>query len=218
MNKVIKIVIGLFGTILALAVGILIISYFVLQSKIPTYSGEVSVSGISGDVKIYRDDHAIPFVIADNDLDATFALGYLHAQERLFQMDISRRAGEGRLSEVLGSKTIPFDKMFRTIGIYKLCENSFSKLNLRTKEILNAYSKGVNAYIKEANGNYTFEFDVLGYEPEPWKPEHSLVLGKLMAWELNISWWTDIAFSHLVNLERKKQRKFFQILMKMLLL
>lgn len=199
MNKATKIIIGLLGTLIALAIGGLVIAYFVLQSKMPTYSGEVLVSGVSNDVKIYRDEHAIPFVIADNDLDATFALGYLHAQERLFQMDISRRAGEGRLSEILGSKTIPFDKMFRTIGIYKLCKNSLSKLNTRTQKILEAYSKGVNAYIKKANGNYTFEFDVLGYEPELWKPEHSLVLGKLMAWELNISWWTDIAFSHLVQ-------------------
>ncbi len=199
MSKVLKITFGLLGTFIALIIGIIIISYFVLQSKIPEYNGEVKVSNISNDVKIYRDEHAIPFVIAEDDYDATFALGYIHAQERLFQMDISRRAGEGRLSEILGSETIPFDKMFRTLGIYKLCVESLPGLNPLTKKMLEAYSNGVNAYIKEANGNYTFEFDVLGYEPELWKPEHSLVLTKLMAWELNISWWTDIAFSHLVQ-------------------
>ena len=199
MSKVLKIIFGLLGTLIALTIGIIIISYFVLQSKIPEYSGNVSVTGISNDIKIYRDEHAIPFVITEDDYDATFALGYIHAQERLFQMDISRRAGEGRLSEVFGSETIPFDKMFRTLGIYKLGVESFSKLNPLTKKMLVAYSNGVNAYIKEAKGNYTFEFDVLGYEPELWKPEHSLVLTKLMAWELNISWWTDIAFSHLVQ-------------------
>ncbi len=199
MSKVLKIIFGLLGTFIALVIGIIIISYFVLQSKIPEYSGNVSVTGISNNVKVYRDEHAIPFVIAEDDYDATFALGYIHAQERLFQMDISRRAGEGRLSEILGSKTIPFDKMFRTLGIYKLGVGSLSKLNPLTKKMLEAYSNGVNAYIKEADGNYTFEFDVLGYEPELWKPEHSLVLTKLMAWELNISWWTDIAFSHLVQ-------------------
>lgn len=199
MRKSLKIGFALLGTLIALLIGIIIISYSVLQSKIPDYSGEVIVTGITNDVKIYRDEHAIPFIIAEDDLDATFGLGYIHAQERLFQMDISRRAGEGRLSEILGSETIPFDKMFRTLGIYKLGEESLPKLNPQTLKILEAYSNGVNAYIKEADGNYTFEFDVLGYEPELWKPEHSLVLSKLMAWELNISWWTDIAFSHLVQ-------------------
>ncbi len=100
MSKTLKIIFGLTGTFIVLIVAIIIISYSVLRSKIPEYEGEVKVSGISKTVKIYRDENAIPFIIADNDLDATFALGYVHAQERLFQMDISRRAGQGRLSEV----------------------------------------------------------------------------------------------------------------------
>lgn len=199
MKKYFKIGLGLFATILALLVGIVVISYFILKSKIPEYSGEVSVKGISNEVKIYRDEFAIPFIIAEEELDAAFALGYVHAQERLFQMDISRRAGEGRLSEIFGGATIPFDKMFRTIGIYELVQESFPKLNPLSIKYLKAYSAGVNSYIKEADGNYSFEFDVLNYEPELWKPEHSLIIAKLMAWELNISWWTDIAFSNLVQ-------------------
>jgi len=199
MNKYFKIGFSLLVTIFALLVAIIIISYFILKSKIPEYNGEVSVNGITNEVKIYRDKHAIPFIIADEELDAAFALGYVHAQERLFQMDISRRAGQGRLSEIFGNSTIPFDKMFRTIGISKLVEEFFPKLNPLSIKYLHAYSEGVNSYIKEANGNYTFEFDVLGYEPELWKPEHSLIIAKLMAWELNISWWTDIAFSNLVQ-------------------
>jgi len=199
MNKYLKIGIGLFVTILALLAAIIVISYFVLEAKIPEYNGLVNVSGISNEVKIYRDKHAIPFIIAEDEFDAVFALGYVHAQERLFQMDLSRRAGEGRLSEIFGNTTIAFDKMFRTIGIFKLVEETFSQSNPLSIKYLETYSAGVNSYIKEAKGNYTFEFDVLGYEPELWKPEHSLVLAKLMAWELNISWWTDMAFSHLVQ-------------------
>ncbi len=199
MNKTLKVILGLLSVVVVLLVAIVIISYFVLTSKIPEYTGEISVSGIENEVKIFRDEFGTPFIIADEDTDAIFALGYVHAQERLFQMDITRRAGMGRLSEVLGSSTIPFDKMFRTMGIFKLVEESFPKVNPLSQKTLEAYSAGVNAYIKEAEGNYTFEFDVLGYDPEPWKPEHSLVMIKLMAWELNISWWTDIAFSHLVQ-------------------
>lgn len=199
MNKSLKIFLGLLSIVIVLIISIFVISYFVLSAKIPEYSGEITVSGISDEVKIYRDEFGTPFIIAEDNTDAIFALGYVHAQERLFQMDISRRAGEGRLSEIFGASTIPFDKMFRTLGIYKLVKKSFPKLNPLSQKILEAYSYGVNAYIKEAEGNYTFEFDVLGYEPELWKPEHSLVMIKLMAWELNISWWTDIAFSNLVQ-------------------
>ena len=199
MKKGIKIVSGIFTTIVALIIAVVVISYFVLNSKLPEYSGEVVVAGINNNVKIYRDKYAVPYIIANDELDAAFALGYVHAQERLFQMDISRRAGMGKLSEVLGSSTLPFDKMFRTLGLHKVVKRSLAKISKHSLNILKAYSQGVNAYIKEADGNYTFEFDLLGYEPEPWKPEHSLLLGKLMAWELNISWWTDIAFSHLVQ-------------------
>jgi len=176
-----------------------IISYSILKSKIPEYNGDHVVAGITNNVQIYRDSFAVPFIIAEDEFDAAFALGYVHAQERLFQMDMSRRAGEGRLSEIFGSKTIPFDKMFRTIGVYETVCRDYEKLNPISKKYLEAYSKGINAYIKNADGNFTFEFDILGYDPYPWKPEHSLVIAKLMAWELNISWWTDIAFSHLVQ-------------------
>jgi penicillin amidase len=199
MKKTSKIIFGIIGTVVVLLIAIVIISYSVLNSKLPSYNGEVKVTGVSNEVEIYRDEYGIPFIITEDEEDAIFALGYVHAQERMFQMDLTRRAGEGRLSEILGSKTIPFDKMFRTMGLYKLVEESYPKLNPLSQKYLESYAAGVNAYIKEADGNFTFEFDVLGYEPELWKPEHSLVMVKLMAWELNISWWTDIAFSHLVQ-------------------
>ncbi len=199
MNRTLKIVLSLAATLIVILIAFGIISYSVLKGKIPEYNGEQVVSGLINDVHVYRDSFAVPYIIAEDELDAAFALGYVHAQERLFQMDMTRRAGEGRLSEVLGSKTIPFDKMFRTLGLYKTVCRDYEKLSPMSKKYLDAYSKGVNAYIKSADGNLTFEFDVLGYDPYPWKPEHSLVLAKLLAWELNISWWTDIAFSDLVQ-------------------
>lgn len=193
---------NLIGISVSLSVIVLIIftlSYFMLKKSLPQYNGEKNVKGLHSIVSIYRDAFAIPLIKAMDDEDAAFALGYVHAQERLFQMDIARRAGEGRLSEVLGTKTIPVDQMFRTVGIYKNVKLNYDKLNPLSKKILEAYSKGVNAFIKEAKGKYPVEFDVLGYDPYPWKPEHSLIIAKLMGWELNISWWTDITFSQLVQ-------------------
>lgn len=199
MNRYGKIFIGVLFTIIVLAAAFFITSKKLLNRPLPKYEGEITVKGISRDVKIFRDDYAVPYIYAENDEDAAFSLGFVHAQERLFQMDILRRAGEGRLSEVLGSKAIPMDKMFRTLGIYKNVGVNFPKMCDDTKRMLLAYSNGINQFIKQAKGKMPLEFALLEYEPYLWKPEHSLVIAKLMAWELNISWWTDIAYTHLVQ-------------------
>lgn len=170
-----------------------------LKKSIPDYNAEIITTAIKNKIEVYRDKNAIPLIKAENDEDVAFAIGYLHAQERLFQMDIARRAGEGRLSEILGSKLLPIDKMFRSMEIKKIAVESFPKLNPLSKKILIAFSNGVNEFIKNAKGKYQIEFDILGYDPYPWKPEHSLIIAKLMGWELNISWWTDIVFSQFVQ-------------------
>lgn len=175
------------------------IFHSMLMSSLPVYDGEIKSSKIISDIEIYRDSFAVAYIIADNYKDAAFALGYVHAQERLFTMDIIRRAGEGRLSEVLGEEALPFDNMFRTVGIKRNIVKNLSKYNPTVMELLQAYSNGVNAYIDEHAGNYQIEFDVLGYRPEKWQPLHSLIVIKMMAWELNISWWTDLSFSELVQ-------------------
>ncbi len=91
-------------------------------------AGRFHSSKIISDIEVYRDSFAVPYIIAQSDEDVAFALGYLHAQERLFTMDFIRRAGEGRLSEILGEKAIPFDKMFRTVGIKRNIEKNLSKV------------------------------------------------------------------------------------------
>lgn len=194
-----KIFIGISVSLAAIAVFIFLIAYIMLQRTLPEYEGEYTVSGLKSEITIYRDSFAVPIIITKDSEDAAFALGYLHAQERLFQMDVARRAGEGRLSEVFGEKTIPIDRMFRTIGIVKHVEQTYNQLNPLTKKILEAYSKGVNASIQKSKGKYQIEFDALGYDPYLWKPEHSLVIAKLMGWELNISWWSDVAFSNIIQ-------------------
>ena len=175
------------------------VMFRMLNTSLPVYEGEIKTAGISSEIKIYRDSMAVPYIIAQNDEDAAFALGFVHAQERMFVMDLIRRAGEGRLSEILGEETVPFDMMFRTIGIKRTAEMIKIKMNPNSLKLLEAYSHGVNLYIKEAKNRFTFEFDVLGYQPEEWKPVHSIIIIRMMAWELNLSWWTDLAFTELVQ-------------------
>ena len=171
MQRWIKITIGVTISLLIILVVSGIVFYNILNSSLPKYEGEVSNSEISADVQIYRDSMAIPYIIAKTEEDAAFALGYVHAQDRLFTMDIIRRAGEGRLSEVMGEKSIPFDKMFRTVGLKRIVDQNMKKIDAKSLNLLKAYSDGVNLFIKNSEGKYPAEFDVLGYDPEEWKPE-----------------------------------------------
>jgi penicillin amidase len=198
MPRWLKIVISLFITFAVVFIAGGIIFYKMLSASLPKYNGGIIAENISNDIKIYRDSLAVPYIIAQNDEDAAFALGYLHAQERLFVMDIARRAAEGRLSEILGEKALPFDKMFLTVGLKKNALENLKRLNPVSLNLLKAYSNGVNLYIKQAKGHYPVEFDALGYDPYDWKPEHSLLVIRMMAWQLNISWWVDFSFSDLV--------------------
>ncbi len=199
MNKWLKIILGITISLIILAVGGTLIFNSMLKRSLPVYSGELKVNGIRSEVKIYRDEYAIPYIFAKYEDDAAFALGYIHAQERMFQMDLARRAGEGRLSEILGAKTLPFDKLFLTVGIKNIAEKILSEVHPSTKKMLVSYANGVNNYLEEAKGRYSIEFDVLGYQPYNWEPVHSIIIIRMMAWELNIGWWSDIAFTHLVQ-------------------
>ncbi len=199
MKKSTKIIIGVFTTLVILIAAFIGISYFVLKSYAPDYKAEFTSETIKDNIKIYRNENGIPFVVANNQEDAAFALGFLHAQERMFQMDIARRAGAGRLSEVFGRKTLEYDIMFKALRIEKIVNEQYEKLSLLSKKMLNAYSQGINFYLDQNDGKYSIEFDVIGYKPEKWQPKHSLIISKMLAFELNLSWWSDITFSHLLQ-------------------
>ncbi|HZW40435.1 MAG TPA: penicillin acylase family protein [Ignavibacteriaceae bacterium] len=199
MPKWLKIVIGLVVSFIIVFAVAGIVFYNMVKSSIPEYSGEVSVGGLSENVEIYSDSMAIPYILANNDNDAAFTLGYLHARDRLFQMDFIRRAAEGRLSEVFGTRTIPYDKMFLTMGIKRTAYANLKLVPQDNLRLLQSYSNGVNAFIKENKNKLTIEFDFLNYDPEEWKPVHSMEVIRMMAWELNIGWWTDFTFYKLIK-------------------
>jgi penicillin amidase len=195
MNKIVKVILGILIILLpALVVLGLLFRGLSHKSFYP-----VNVSGISSDVKIYFDDYGVPHILASNESDMYFSLGYMHARDRLWQMDLMRRVAEGRLSEILGSAVLDYDKLFRTVGInntaYKLYENASPK----SREILMAYSNGVNKFIETHINELPAEFDILNYKPDQWKPEHSLMIGRLMGWELNIAWYTDYVMGEIIN-------------------
>jgi penicillin G amidase len=140
-----------FIIIVIAVLGIISAAFLYLQSSRPVYHGEIHIPGISKQVKIYFDTYGIPHIQAANEKDAYFALGYIHAQERLFQMELLRRVGAGRLAEVLGEDLVPVDALFRTLGIAKSAKESvamfFSKPDEEWQENTNAYVKGINAFM-----------------------------------------------------------------------
>lgn len=199
MKTWLKITIGITATLLIIFIIGGYIMYRMLSTSLPVYEGELEATGLKENVEVYFDSMAVPYIFAQNDEDAAFTLGFLHAQERMFSMDLIRRAGEGRLSEIFGEETVPFDKMFKTVGIYRTAQMIKNKMNPEVLSLLKAYSEGVNFYISEKKNEYSFEFDLLDYHPYAWEPVHSIIVIRMMAWELNLSWWTDLAFTELVQ-------------------
>ncbi len=199
MNKLAKTFLGLLIVIIP---SIIILGWLFndlsKRSFYPT-TGEIAVSGLKQQVKVYFDDYGVPQVFAQNQEDAYFTEGYMHARDRLWQMDLTRRVAEGRLSEIFGGVVLNADILFKTIGIYRFAYTWYNNLSPESKNILDAYSKGVNKFIETHYDNLSVEFDVLNYRPEPWKPEHSLMLARMMAWDLNIAWYTDYIMGEVLN-------------------
>ncbi|MBR9977756.1 MAG: penicillin acylase family protein, partial [Bacteroidetes bacterium] len=201
---------GLTGAFLILT-GIAVYAlYYIMTKSLPDTEGSTSISGLSDEVSVIRDPAGIPHILADSQYDAYVAAGYVHAQDRLWQMDMLRRYGMGRLAEVLGPEAVPVDRLMRTIGIHHLADSLYFSVSDQTRNLLNAYSTGVNAGIRQMEGRYPLEFDLLRYTPEEWTPAHSLIITRLMGWELALSWWVDLTLGALVDtLGEEQARELF---------
>lgn len=182
---------GLVGVVL-LAVAIVGGGYFAARTSLPDYEGRVAVTGLRGAVEILRDRHAIPHIIADSREDALFGLGYVHAQDRLWQMEMSRRIGHGRLSEVLGAATLPADRLLRGFDFRTVAQANLDRADEDTKAGFEAYARGVNAYLETREGLLPPEFLILGVEPAPWRPVDSAIWLKVMALDLSSSWFAEL--------------------------
>src|SRR5271154_3612753 len=121
--------------------------YFYLRSSLPQVEGRVAVQGLKAAVTIARDGDGVPLISAADDEDAAFGLGYAHAQDRLFQMELMRRNGAGRLSEIFGAQTLAMDRQMRILGLYRLAEAELPLLSQPLRRGLDAYATGVNAFL-----------------------------------------------------------------------
>jgi penicillin amidase len=142
------------------------------------------VPGLGDSVVVLWDSLAVPSIIARSDSDAFAALGYLHARDRLWEMDLLRHAAEGRLSELFGSRTLAVDRQFRARELPAIARVRMTHVSALTLGVVRAYTRGVNAWI--ATGRRPPELRLLGHVPEPWRPEHSLEIALLEAWDLHV--------------------------------
>ncbi|MBI3514104.1 MAG: penicillin acylase family protein [Proteobacteria bacterium] len=164
------------------------IGYAWLRTSLPQTRGRLALPGLHSEVAVYRDQDGVPHIFAANDDDAYVALGFVHAQDRLFQMDFQRRLGAGRLAEVVGASAVGIDRTMRTLGLYRAAEASLEGLGPEVRRALDAYARGVNAFLETRGGALPPEYYVLRSEPEPWRPADSLVWGRLMALTLSGNW------------------------------
>src|SRR5260370_42131694 len=132
--------------------------YFVMRRPLPSYKGEVHLQGLHEAVEVITDRYGVPHIYAQNEDDLFYAQGYVHAQERLWQMELNRRIGSGRLCEVFGEIALEADRFTRRLGMHRAATAALDHLPAHSRRILDAYARGVNAYIEQNQHNLPVEF------------------------------------------------------------
>jgi penicillin G amidase len=181
----------LLAVLLVLAAAGLVVGYVYLRQSLPQLEGEILTAGLAAPVEILRDRSGVPHIFAQSEQDAHFALGFVHAQDRLWQLEMNRRIGAGRLSEVVGAGGLETDRFMRTLGVRRAAQASLRHLDEGTRGVLGAYAAGVNAFLA-TQPVLPPEFLLLRVRPEPWSPVDSISWLKTMAWDLGGNWRSEL--------------------------
>ena len=166
------------------------------RRRLPKIDGTLQLSGLEISAEVIRDRWGVPHIYAETTRDLMFAQGFVHAQDRLWQMDFQRRLTAGRLSEVMGAETVPVDRWMRILGMRRVAEQEVSLIDADLRANLEAYAAGVNARI--AQGRLPIEFILLRYQPEPWVVADTLTWIKMMSWTLSVNWEAEILRAQLI--------------------
>ena len=185
-------------------------AYLYARTSLPKIDGTLALAGPALPIQIVRDKRGVPHIYARNVPDSYFALGFAHAQDRLWQMEMNRRITSGRLSEVVGKATLETDRFFRTLGFRQLAEQQAAALAGDAKVHVDAYVAGVNAFIDKRSGALPPEFLLLGVTPAPWTAADTLAFLKLMALDLSGNWFNELARLRLASrLDQKQIKELF---------
>lgn len=165
---------------------------FIFATNETGTTGTQRIATLEGDVRVVRDANGIPHIFAGTRADAYRALGFVHAQDRFFQMEFTRRTAAGRLSEIIGPLGLRTDRFMRTLGIYRLAEASVESLSPEARAAIESYTQGVNAWVTSPDRVRPAEMIVLGVDPEPWRAADSAAWVRLMALLLSEDWRAEI--------------------------
>lgn len=205
-----KIIIGIVIFLLVGVVGGYFFVNHIANRGITKYDATIKLKHLKDKVVIRRDAHAIPHIIAKNEEDLYRATGYVLAQDRLWQMDLLRRVTTGRLSEIFGKDLSKADHLMRALQIPVKTKAVIEKTDKNILSALEAFADGINQYIENNGSKLPPEFTILGYEPEPWKIEHSVNLIGYMAWDLTMSWGSEISLYKI--LQKVDSTKFQELI------
>jgi penicillin G amidase len=175
---------------LALAVSIALWIYS--RRVLPTVNGSITLPGPKAEILIERDADGIPTIKAQSREDALFGLGYVHAQDRLWQLEVHRRIGAGRLAEAFGESAVETDRFLRALGVRRVAAEQWAKVGAEAKAAVNAYAAGINAFVQNELSARPPEFMLTGVQPEPWQPEDSMAWATMMAWDLGGNWSAEL--------------------------
>lgn len=179
------------GVVAVIVLGLitLALAYYVLSRSLPDYDEDFTLQGLTAPVEIVRNNNGVPHIFGANEPDIFYALGFAHAQDRLWQMTMLRRTAQGRLSELFGEPTVHIDELLRRLDLYEVSQASVAVQDARTTAVLEAYAAGVNAWIEEVNrgarGRGAPEFFLFSNEIAAWSPADSIAIIKLMALQLS---------------------------------
>ncbi len=189
MALIFKWLLRIFTALALLALAAVFAVYYLAARSLPDYSATRTLPGVASEVEIVRNNHNIPHIFAGRDEDAFFALGYAHAQDRLWQMTMLRRTAQGRLSELFGQRTVKIDELMRRLDLYNLAEQAVTAQDAYTQRALASYAAGVNAWLAtvndEALGRGAPEFFLFSNALAPWRPADSIAILKLMGVQLS---------------------------------
>ncbi len=209
----VRLAIGVLKTLgaLALAIAVFLVgTFFQVRGALPPYTGHFEAKGLKAPIEILRDKNAVPHIIAGSIEDAAFGLGFVHAQDRFWQMELMRRLGQGRLSELIppalvGDGIVDVDRTMRGLGVYRHASDSVGAISPATRTILEAYAAGVNAWLSEKDQQFGLELTLIRllsggrYRPERWQPADSIVWTKLMALTLDGNWRAELFRARLLK-------------------
>lgn len=189
--KVLRVLLIIIGVVVVIGIILGGVGAYLSRSSFPKTNGEVKLTGLDSTVDIYRDSYGIPQIYAATPHDLFYAQGYVHAQDRFWQMDFWRHIGSGRLSEIFGKSELNTDIFLRTLGWERVAQQEINLIGADERALLQAYADGVNAYLADHQGaSLSFEYVILkllnaSYFPEPWQPVNTLTWAKVMAWDLS---------------------------------